>query len=152
MNRRGNISKWIFDQSWEKPTWLNFLLSMTILKQKEKQKAVRIWPSQVWLPYPDKPKKASTTKGGSLFSSSYAELYLYFLIRAFCFEPWTVPLPLQPARPRLPRGTQEVPLRAASFLTWPGSQIPVAQDPGVSAAYKGLHTVHKVRGRISPLL
>ena len=36
------------------------------------------------------------------------------------------------AQPRFPCGTQEWPLTAASFRTWQGSWVPVAQDPDVN--------------------
>ena len=46
-------------------------------------------------------------------------------------------LPLQLTQPRHPYGTQELLLSAATFLSWHGSQIPVAWDPNVNATYKG---------------
>ena len=53
------------------------------------------------------------------------------------------PLPKQLTPSRLPRVTQKVLLSAASFLTWHGSQVPVARDPSVNATYSGQLSVKR---------
>ena len=66
-----------------------------------------------------------------------------FLIRASCFELSTATLPAQLTQTRHPRGTQEIPLSAALFPTLHGSQVPVAQDPGINATYAGQLTIEQ---------
>ena len=58
------------------------------------------------------------------------------ICRAPSFDCWTYALLLSPAQSRQPYGTWKVPLNAASFRTWHGSWIFIAQDPNVNTTCK----------------
>jgi len=62
------------------------------------------------------------------------------------------PLPIQPAQDRRTRGTRPGPLSAARFPAWHGSQVAVARDRSIIAAYMGQTAQSASGGRDSSLL